>query len=84
MQPFIQKMFDIEKKDASLADQLRQENFNLQNEIFDLQDELLALEKEYEEIKEEDIWIFKTISNLKHVFLYFVGVILYCHSNLSV
>ena len=54
-------MFDIEKKDASLADQLRQENFNLQNEIFDLQDELLALEKEYEEIKEEDIWIFNTI-----------------------
>lgn len=26
-------------------------------EIFDLQDELLSLEKQYEEIKEEDLWI---------------------------
>ena len=55
VQAQIQKMFDIEKKDASMADQLRQENYELSNEIFDMQDELLALEKEYEEIKEDDI-----------------------------
>ena len=49
-------MLNIDPKDPSQESVLRQENMILRNEIFDLQDTLIALEKEYEEIKEEELW----------------------------
>ena len=56
VQPFLSELLGIEPKDPSQESILRQENMALRNEIFDLQDTLIALEKEYEEIKEEELW----------------------------
>ena len=54
VQPYLQEMFNVQKHDPNLQDQLRSENLDLYDTIFDLQEQVTTMEKELEELKEEN------------------------------